>query len=172
MYSWEKHKLHWFFKYEAQEEKQRFNWGFDWFTGLLTHSICRDAADVIWVEITFGSRCAMRKCWVACKKCTAEEQLAVVPYRRAAETPQRPGYEPNIINTPKRLPACSVPKIFQMLSQSAQTKGLIANQQDAEKNTCTSSSLRVQHKRNVFTSCGCHQRFFHFVTAGEKCGVL
>lgn len=63
-------------KYEPQEEKQRFNWGFYWFTGLLTLSICRDAVDVIWVEITFGSRCATRNCWVACKKCTAEEQLA------------------------------------------------------------------------------------------------
>lgn len=174
MYSWERQKLHWLFKYEPQEEKQRFNWGFYWFTGLLTLSICRDAVDVIWVGITFRSRCAMRKCWVACKKCTAEEQLAVAPYRRAAKTPKRRGYEPTIINTPKQFPACSVPKISWMLSQSAQTKGLIANQQDPEKTRAPLHHSEFNTEKCVYKLRLSSEilSLTHFVTIGAKCGVL
>lgn len=86
------------------------------------------------------------------------------------KTPKRLGYEPNIINTPKQFPACSVPKIFWMLSQSAQTKGLIANQQDAEKKHAHLFITPTSTQRNVFTSCVCHRRFFrrHTLWPSEK----
>lgn len=151
-----------------RRKRNRFNWGFYWFTGLLTLSICRDAVDVIWVEITFGSRCAMRKCWVACKKCTAEEQLAVVAYRRAAKTPKTLGYEPNIINTPKQFPACKRPKNILNVITECTDKGANCQSAGCRKNTSTSSSLRVQHSemclqaaaviRDSFTDTLCDHR--------------
>lgn len=89
--------------------------GFDWIAGLIL-SIRRGTADVIRVEITFRPHCAIRKCWAACKECTAprtHSQTVQKQYRNV--TPIYNKLHIVHANTPEQYPTSSRPNYFARL---------------------------------------------------------